>query len=287
MKKMAAILAAVVIAGAVLWWLKDAMVRNGVSMAVKQATGLELRLKSLAVGLANTRIDAKGIEILNPPAFRKDRVFVDLPLLTVDYDLGAFFRGEVHLEEVVLELKELVIVKNADGKLNLEALNPSGAQKSTPQEKAAGQGGKTTGEKSGGPQIRIDRLGLKIGRVVYKDYGAGAEPSVKNFDLRFEGEFKNIRDTRALTALIVANVLSQGAIRSVTKLDPGPLLSGMGLGAGELKDMGIENLGAAAKTIETQAESLLSAAKDKLGAASEKSTDGLGKLFGNLTGEKN
>lgn len=286
MKKIIGVLAAVTVGAAVLWWMKDAIVRNAVAVAVRQATGLELKMESLKVSLAQTRIDAKGIRILNSSAFGKDRVFVDLPILAVDYDWAALFRKEIHLEELTLFLNEVVIVKNAKGDLNLDALNPAGSQKSGGSKAEEGKAEKPAGGARKGMEMRIDKLHLKIGKVVYKDYSAGGEPSVKNFDLRVDAEFKNIRDPRALTAIVVANVLSQSAIRSLTKLDPGSLLSGMGMGTYELKNMGVESLSGVAQGLQTQAGSLFSAAKEKLGGVSEESANSLGKLFGSLTGEK-
>ena len=86
----------------------------------------------------------------------KDKLMVDLPEIYVDYNLGAIMGGKAHLEEVRLNLKEFIVVKNEAGELNLDSLR---VVKETEGEEAEKDGSKK--EKTEMPDIQIDLLELK------------------------------------------------------------------------------------------------------------------------------
>jgi len=109
-----------------------------------------------------------------------------MPEIYVDYDLPAIFKGKVHLEEMRLNMNEFVVVKNEKGELNLDALKVVQAQKEGKKPEAkAKEGGKI-------PEIQIDTLKLKVGKVVYKDYSGGGNPTVREFKVNLDEELANL-----------------------------------------------------------------------------------------------
>jgi len=100
---------------------KNLIIKTSVSAGVKAMTGLKLNIKSMNVGILNSLIGINGLQLFNPPGF-VDELMVDLPEVYVDYDLGAFIKRKVHLEEVRLNLKEFSVIKNEKGELNLDSL---------------------------------------------------------------------------------------------------------------------------------------------------------------------
>jgi hypothetical protein len=203
---------AVIIAG--LSFGKDMIAKIAVERGVEMVTGLQLRMSGLNVGILKTLVNIDGLKLYNPKGF-EDRVMLDMPNIYVDYDLPAALKGDVHLYDMKLNLKEFVVVKNKDGKLNLDSLKVVEAQKEgkRPQEKDKGKA----------PDMRIDKLELKIGKVIYKDYSAGAKPSIREFNVNINEKYTNIRDPYSLVSLIVVKALMNTAIASLTNFDLGGL----------------------------------------------------------------
>ena len=249
MKKILIIVAIALVALIVLSSAKDAIIKISVEKGVELVTGLKLRVKSFRVGLVNTLVGIKDLKIYNPRGY-PDKIMLDMPEIYVNYDLPAIFKGKIHLEEVRIDMKEFMVVKNKDGELNLDSLKVVEAQKEgkKPAQKAAGVA----------PQIQIDNLRLRIGKVIYKDYSQGAKPSVKEYDVNIDEEYKNIKDPYSLVSLIVVKALMNTTIANLTNFD----LSG-------LEGTVSESL----KTAQKAVEEVAGTAKETLKATSEQAQE--------------
>jgi hypothetical protein len=107
-------------------------------------------------------------------------------------------------------LKELNVIRNRQGILNLEYLNIVKGAKS----KESGAGGE-----SRVIPVRIDKLHLKIGKVFYKDYRDSASAKITEFEVNLDEGYENIENPYALGALIVAEALNKTAISRMTGFD--------------------------------------------------------------------
>lgn len=208
------ILAALVI---VIGVAKNVVAKAAIESGVRLITGLTLSLDRMDVGVLNSAVGLWGLKLHNPPGF-PDKVMVDLPEIYVHYDLGAFLGGKVHLQEVRLNLRELTVVRDRHGALNLDSLNV------VKESKAAKTGTATPAKKAGGPQIRIDTLELSIGKVVYKDYTGGA-PKVQEFAVNVHERYEHITNPYVLGGIIVSRALMRTTIAKLTNFDLGGLQS--------------------------------------------------------------
>ena len=211
MKKLGIVLAIIIIAVIVALVLcKNQIARKATTTGIKFGTGLEADIGSMNVGLANTLVGIDRFKLMNPPGFH-DKVMIDMPEIYVDYDLGALLKKKVHLEEVRLNLKEFLVVTNENGEVNLNALKSTQKEdEKEPSEKK---------EEAEMPEIQIDILDLKIGKVVLKDYTEGGEPVVREFNINLDKKFENISDPRALTNLIIVEALMGAGIANLTGFD--------------------------------------------------------------------
>ncbi len=272
MKKIGSILLVAVVALFALAVLKNSIAQGAVQGVFKQVTGLDLKIGSLNLGLMAGKLDARSIELKNPAGFA-DPIMMDMPALLVDLVPASLFKGAPHLEEVQIDLKEFVIVKNKDGKLNLDYLKPAGSKDAS---------GKTS-KPAKAPQIQIDQLRLKIGKVIYKDYSKVGSPSVQEFDLGLDETYRNVSNVNAILPLIMTKVLYNTTIGKLVNFDLKGLtsqldLSGVNfeqLGLGKFKDLG----SATAK----QAQEALSGATKDLSKTADEAVKGVADLFGSLT----
>lgn len=207
MKKIVILLLALVV---VLFVAKDFVIKAAVSKGVELVTGCKLNIGGLKIGILKPVVDIRDLRLLNPSNFT-DRTMVDVPEIYVNYDLQSIMKGVVHLPELRLALKEFVVVRNARGELNLDALKTVQANKE----------GKKPEEKPGAkmPQIKIDSMTLKIGTVIFKDYSKGGQPEVKEFKINLSESYTNVDNPYTLANLIVVKALANTSIASLTGFD--------------------------------------------------------------------
>lgn len=207
-----------ILAAVILFFLAKGMIaRVAVSACVQAVTGLHLEIRRMEVGVFRSRVHVQGMKLHNPGGF-PDRIMADVPEIYVDYDLPAFLTGRTHLREARLNLQEFVVVKDRQGRLNLDSLSPV---KKAKEEKDKPASQKKPAARPG--SFQIDDLELKVGNVVYKDYSGGGEPSVREFPVNLDEHHHNVNDPGALGALIVSRALLRTTIASLTNFDLGSL----------------------------------------------------------------
>ena len=189
---------------------KNMIVKAAIENGVELVTGLTLRMGSLDIGIIKTLVGIKGIVLFNPKGY-KDRIMMDMPEAYVDYDLPAIIKGDVHLEEVRIDVKEFTVVKNEEGDLNIDSLKAVRAQKE-------GKGPKEKDKKKL-PPMQIDNLKLKIRKVIYKDYSKGEPPVIKEYRVDIDEQYSNITNPYALVSMIVVRALVNTTISDLAGFD--------------------------------------------------------------------
>lgn len=254
---------------------KNAIAKRAIMGGVKAMTGLNLHIASMDVGILKSAVGIRELRLENPAGF-PDRVMMELPEVYVDYDLGAFFGGRVHLKEVRLNLQEFNVVKDAHGRVNLDALK-------VVQESKAGAGKPAPKPKAGkAPQLQIDALQLKVGKVVYKDYSRGGAPMIQEFPVSLNERYAHITDPQAVAALIVSRALVNTTVARLTNLNLNSLQSLVGSEVLRVTDL----VGGAVSSVVGQAGSTAQEAagisKDAVDAAAgavKKTTESLKKVL--------
>ncbi|MDD4938706.1 MAG: hypothetical protein PHE18_01430 [Candidatus Omnitrophica bacterium] len=184
----------------VLAFAKNIIAQVVITSGVKAITGLEVKTGGVNASIRKTFLGINGLTVFNPPQF-SDRVMVNMPEVYVDYNLGDFFKGKAHFEELRINLEELIVVRNQANQVNiksLKALLPKGEGKP--------------------PQIQIDGLTLKISRVIYKDYVLGS-PETREFNVNITEKIENVTDPQALVRLILMRALSKTNIAGLAGID--------------------------------------------------------------------
>ncbi len=172
-----------------------------ISSVASNVVGAPVRMGGFSLGLMRQSVDIRDLRIYNPPGFPKEP-FVTIPRAAAQWKLADILQGHLHLIRVDFNLKELVVIKNKEGKTNIDSL------------KLAGQ--KQSNAKSGSQPIKmqIDRLALDIGRVVHKDYSARDPPVVTVRELGIKKEFKNISSGEQLALLILSEPMKSAGIQA-------------------------------------------------------------------------
>ena len=208
-----------------LFIAKNMIIKTSVTTGVRAMTGLKLNIRSMNVGVFKSLIGINELQLHNPQGF-EDKLMVDLPEIYVDYNLGAIMGGKAHLEEVRLNLKEFIVVKNEAGELNLDSLRVV-KEAEEAEEVEESKKSDTGKEKTKMPDIQIDLLELKIDKVIYKDYSKGTPPKEKVFNVKIDEQYENITNPQSFIRLIIFKALKNTTIASLTNFDLGKLQSGI------------------------------------------------------------
>lgn len=172
--------------------LKDMLAKAALIREVKAATGLEVGIRKVHIGIFKTSVSIEGLTISNPPGLA-DELLADIPEVYVDYDLPSLFIDTIHIRELRLIVQELHVVQDKDRKFNLG--------------RVAFLAPKPLGAKSA--QLAIDQLVLNIGRLVYKDYTREPTPKVLEYDLALHETFRNVTDPSKLAGQVIVKILAR------------------------------------------------------------------------------
>jgi hypothetical protein len=141
---------------------KDSIAKSLAEKNLRDNTGMDARIAKLDVGLMTPTINIEGLRIYNAPEFGGG-TFFEMPELRVEYVPDDVRAGKLRFKTVRLNISEVTIVKSADGKLNMEAIDKELKKKSRGEKKRSD----TPGVDFGG----IDTLYVTIGRIRMIDLG--------------------------------------------------------------------------------------------------------------------
>ena len=198
----------VVLCVAILVLARNQIIKAGASATIKAITGVDLKIKTLDIGLFKPVVHIKDLKLLNPENY-PENLMMSLPELFVKYDLASIMRGTIHLPEVRLDLGEFIVVKNAQGEINVNALQSL-------QPKSAGKTAAPAAKQGPAPKIKIDVLDLHIGKVVYKEYRGSGAPRETVYNIDLKERYENITDPNVLVAVIVSKALRNTAISGLS-----------------------------------------------------------------------
>jgi len=125
--------------------------------AIQRLTGFQTHISQLSIRLTRPEIIARDVVVRNPPdAFREHRA-MEINRIEAVYHPTAFAQRKLHFQKLILDIPQVVAVKNASGEINLKRL----------QSKAGASGQDTTSKESS--RFQIDELVVSIGDVLYID----------------------------------------------------------------------------------------------------------------------
>jgi len=176
--------------------LKNLIIKSVVTTAASRITGTPVHMDGFSLNILSSTIHISGFKMYNPSGFPED-ILVSCPKIKVIYDRATLFKQKRHFLIVEIELKEMELTRNKVGKLNVDSLKIVQQSKSSPP-----------------IPMQIDLLTLSIGKIVYKDYTIGKEPSVRVYDVNKHKSYKGIPTAQQLALLVLAEPMKAAAIKN-------------------------------------------------------------------------
>ncbi len=266
MKALSKFFTLILVVLAVFVLLRDGIVKTAVEIGTRTATGLPLKIEKLHIGLLSSTFSISGLTLENPDGFQ-DRTMVSLPELFVDYSVKSFFAGAPRVHSVRVHLAEFNVVRNSDGKLNLDTFKSLSKPK---QSEAA-----PTQPKPQAKTISIGKLALRIDKVSYKDYTVNPV-RVQDFNVGINEEFSELPNLVTILKLIATRAFGS-SIASLANLNLGDLQS-------SVSGIASQSLGSAAdlvKDAKSLAEEKVGETAGKVQETATKALDSVQDMAGN------
>ncbi len=218
MKIVISILVALIGLAALTLAVRNAIVRAAAARRAERITGYRVEAGGVSVGLLRPAFELRDVRLLNPPGF-SDPVAMVARRIQVAYAPFSLMRNQVRLREMTIDIPEIHVVQEADGRTNLELLQTARREKATvPAEEPAD--GAADPELNAAPrQVIIERLSVKIGAVDFKRYDQpGGAPRKLEFKLDVEKTYANVTDLAAVSRDIGAQALANALPQALQEL---------------------------------------------------------------------
>lgn len=196
MKRFLIWLGIVVISLACITIFKNLIIKSVVTTVASELTGAPVHMDGFQLNILSSTIHISGFKMYNPSGF-PNGILVSCPKIKVIYDRATLFKQKRHFLLVEIELKEMRITKNKEGKLNVDSLRITQQSKSSPP-----------------IPMQIDLLTLKIGKIVYNDYTTGTQPSMRVYDVNRYKSYKGIPTAQQLALLVLAEPMKAAVIKN-------------------------------------------------------------------------
>jgi len=187
--------------------VRDFLIKSIIGTVASSVTGAPTHIGGFSLSVIKQTVRITNFKMYNPSGFPRD-ILVDIPKIGVSCNLGALLKGKIHLKQIDFELKEVVMVKNKEGKLNVDSLKITEEKKAGTPEKGAKKPVKEMA-------IQIDLANLVIGRIVSKDYSVEGPAAIKVYDVNLKKSYKNITSVQQLAALIISEPLKAAGIQGL------------------------------------------------------------------------
>lgn len=200
------------------------------------AIGAPVQVGRVSVGLSGAGI--YGLVIHNPKGFKEKRL-ASIPEASVTYDLGAFFKGKVHLKRIKIAMEEVTIERNGEGQFNLMEIKAMKKPERAPESKAPAppsEPGKPS-KPVQLPPLQIDEVVLDLDKARFANDGL-----VKEFALGVKDEtFHDVTYVPTLVREVVFFILKKvGMSAFPSNLDA--LLKGSGGQVGTLVNKWLDKI---------------------------------------------
>jgi len=186
--------------------VKNPLVKSLVILGTKQVTGVKATIDKFSFGILSQSVQIKGFKLHNPKGFPKEP-FIDISEISVKCNVFSIFKKKLHIKLLVLDLKEMVVVRNKEGKLNVDELKVS-------QQEKKSKAKETKKKRSKQMPMKIDEVRLNMGKVIVKDYSQGEPPSIQVYDIGVKDKvYRNLTSAEQLAALVMMEAMGPTTLK--------------------------------------------------------------------------
>lgn len=185
--------------------VKDRIIKSGIEIAAKQVIGVDTVIDQFSLSIIKQSVSIKGLRLYQPESF-PEGVFIDITEISTSCNVTPLLSKKIHIPNLVLNIKEVILIKDKFGNLNVDALKIARDKESKTQDEKAEI------------DFQIDEMTLTIDKVIYKKYGQDDKPVIKAYDIGIKDKkYENITSPEQLASKIIGTVLTPMASKAGLK----------------------------------------------------------------------
>ena len=191
-----------------------ALAKTAISVAGSRLLGTRVRVGWCTIGVLHPGVTLHHLVVEQPKGFPRGHL-LDVPTLSARLTLGGALRGQWHFADVVVDVREFRLVKDKDGRLNVDTL--AVIAESKPASAAMDKTAKPASAAlpAAMPPFTVDRMRLSVERVIFTDYQKGSPPEVQVYEHVLRGKtYKHITAVRQLVVVVLMQAMSPTAVKS-------------------------------------------------------------------------
>jgi uncharacterized protein involved in outer membrane biogenesis len=176
---------------------------------IKSRSGFEANVGSSRGTLFRGRIDFRDFDVSNPKDSFKTNEFFLFNELVTDVNLKSLLTDTVVVDEIVVDIGSVTLVKNVDGIYNCQLFlqNMFGSGQSSGNEANDAPSGKGASRKKFCKKLRISRIVFAVKSVTIIDESTG---STKEYLLNYRREFSNVEDINVIVKPLMTDLGKYG-----------------------------------------------------------------------------
>jgi len=158
--------------------------------------GAEVDIKALSIDVRNHTFFMNDFKIYNPIGFDTEKMLAYLPEIRGAYDPAKLIKHrKFHVRELRVIMETLAVVKDKDGKLNIDRLRISL-------------------EDLEAMPIEFDRLILTVNEVIYSDFSKKGQPDVELYAVNIKNkDYEDLPSVEDVASKILTESLGKTAIK--------------------------------------------------------------------------
>ena len=190
--------------------IKHLKIKEIVESQIEQSLGINVSIEKIEYSPLLAHVWASGITIYNPSDFpEKELAYIEWIHFVFD-PLEIITSKKPNIYLLGLDLKRLNIVKNKDGKVNIEQINPIKDEGTALQDKTP---------------FYFDVLVLSVGNVRFVDYsGPSKKEHLYPINIK-NAAFVNLKDEQDVVRMIVSKAIENTDIGKIINLKIIPVVS--------------------------------------------------------------
>lgn len=106
----------------------QALLAAGIVKITAKTTGLRLSIERLNLDILHSRIYIRNVTLFNPADFSAQQVLSSAGEICIQYNLFNWITGTAPLEYVTADIRELNIIRNKEGRLNISGFRKDNAE---------------------------------------------------------------------------------------------------------------------------------------------------------------
>ena len=225
---------------------RNVLIRSTAESVLARELGADVVVRDVHTSIWRSEVILSGIEVVNSDQFPGESAF-EVEEIRVTYRLGSLFSDTVHLPELVLDVRRIMLGSNENTQATLQRLlgdprrrapvddeptagdhparepDPERVDKDVAAEEDVDVGREAVAvQETAARDVHIDQLTIRLGAIELREWREEGDPIVRNYILDIDREFSNVREMDEVVRVVgmdVAVAMGPQLIREALESD--------------------------------------------------------------------